>query len=231
MSLKELNIANGEYRMAIGLKYYSIRMKLNDVIKYGPSLWKCTTEHTSSATFFTNDQTIDPGTNKWALFLPGLEFETIWNFQTHYSKGDIVLYGGYVYTALTNHQGEVPSINGIIQDTGNWEVLKEGYKHLGDWGEDSSGYDYNTGDIVRLNGYLYICTSDSHERAVPDGSNKWQILVTGRHHRSEWGDNTQYEKLDVVSFAGSAYLCAKRHLSSASGSRYGTSGLLGGLTI
>ena len=33
MSLKELNIANGEYRMAIGLRYYSIRIKLNDVIR------------------------------------------------------------------------------------------------------------------------------------------------------------------------------------------------------
>ena len=33
MNLRELNIVNGEYRMAIGLRYYSIRMKLNDVIK------------------------------------------------------------------------------------------------------------------------------------------------------------------------------------------------------
>ena len=33
MNLKELNIVNGEYKMAIGLRYYSIRMKLNDVIK------------------------------------------------------------------------------------------------------------------------------------------------------------------------------------------------------
>jgi len=33
VSLKELNIVNGEYDMAIGLRYYSIRMKLNDVIK------------------------------------------------------------------------------------------------------------------------------------------------------------------------------------------------------
>ena len=33
MSLKERNIVNGEYRMATGLRYYSIRMKLNDVIK------------------------------------------------------------------------------------------------------------------------------------------------------------------------------------------------------
>ena len=33
MSLKEQNTVNGEYRMAIGLRYYSVRMKLNDVIK------------------------------------------------------------------------------------------------------------------------------------------------------------------------------------------------------
>ena len=33
MNLKILNIVNGECRMAIGLRYYSIRMKLNDVIR------------------------------------------------------------------------------------------------------------------------------------------------------------------------------------------------------
>jgi len=197
----------------------SNRYKLNDVIKYGPSLWKCKTEHTSNATLFTFDQTTDVSTNKWDIWLPGLEFETIWNYQTQYSQGDIVLYGGYAYTALTNHQGSVPSINGILQDTGNWELLKAGYKHMGDWGEDSSGFDYNTGDVVRLNGFLYICVSDSHDGASPDGSALWQILVTGRHHRAEWNDNTQYEKMDVVLFAGSAYLCVKQHLSTASASR------------
>ena len=56
---------------------------------------------------------------------------------------------------------------------------------------------YKTGDVVRLNGFLYICLTDSAGE-VPDGSNKWQVLVTGRHHRGEWADNTQYEKMDVV---------------------------------
>ena len=113
-----------------------------------------------SATLFTYDQTSDPSTNKWDIFLPGLEYETIWNHNTQYAKGDIVLYGGYAYTALKNNQGSVPSQFGKLQDTGNWELLKEGYRHKGDWGEDSSGYDYNTGDVVRLNGYLYVCLTD-----------------------------------------------------------------------
>ena len=197
----------------------SNRYKLNDVIKYGASLWKCKTEHTSNATLFTYDQTSDAATNKWNIWLPGLEFETVWNQNTQYAQGDIVLYGGYAYTALTNHQGSVPSFNGIIQDTGNWELLKAGYKHMGDWGEDSTGFDYNTGDVVRLNGFLYICVTDSHNGESPDGSAKWQILVTGRHHRGEWNDNTQYEKMDVVLFAGTAYLAVKQHLSTASASR------------
>ena len=195
------------------------RYALNDIIKYGPTLWKSTVEHTSSAIRFTIDQSSDPELSKWSIWLPGLEFETIWNYQTQYAQGDIVLYGGYAYTSLTNHQGSVPSMNGILQDTGNWELLKAGYKHMGDWGEDSSGFDYNTGDVVRLNGYLYICVTDSHDGASPDGSAKWQILVTGRHHRGEWNDNTQYEKMDVVLFAGTAYLAVKQHLSTASASR------------
>ena len=200
----------------------STRYRLNDVIKYGPSLWKCVLEHTSSELQFSYDERgPSDATNRWTIWLPGLEYETVWDYQRNYASGDIVLYGGYVYTALTNHQGSVPSAYGIEQDAAgaNWELLKAGYKHLGEWAEDSTEYDYSTGDVVTLNGYLYICVTDSHEGASPDGSAYWQVLVTGRHNRAEWNDNTQYEKMDVVLFAGSAYLCSKQHLSTASGSR------------
>ena len=71
----------------------------------------------------------------------------------------------YAYTALKNNVGSVSSINGKLQDTGNWELLKEGYRHLGDWGEDSSNYEYKTGDVVRLNGFLYICSYRQHRRS------------------------------------------------------------------
>ena len=55
-------------------------------------------------------------------WLPGLEYETVWNYLTQYPKGDIVLYGGYAYTALKNNVDsfQVLMVNYKIQATGNY---------------------------------------------------------------------------------------------------------------
>jgi Carbohydrate binding domain. len=60
---------------------------------------------------------------RWEIWVPGLEYEEIWTADAEYNKGDIVVYGGYAYTALTNNTDSIPSVNGLLQDTGDWELL------------------------------------------------------------------------------------------------------------
>ena len=187
----------------------STRYRINDVVKYGGSLWRCLIEYVSTSLFREDENP------HWELYLPGLEFERIWDEQKEYSQGDIVLYGGYVYAALQNNSNSVPSVNGKVQDTGSWELLKEGYTHKGEFGEDSSDQEYKTGDVVRHTGYLYICLTDS-EGEVPDTSNKWQILVSGSNHRAEWDMSATYNLKDIVLYSSSAYIAIQRHISSSS---------------
>jgi hypothetical protein len=90
-----------------GIEYKSdwagtTRYKINDVVKWGPSLWICTTYHVSTATL-TADQA------NWAVFVPGLEFEDSWSSATNYQIGDFVTYGGYGYVAKTNSLNKTPT--------------------------------------------------------------------------------------------------------------------------
>ena len=185
------------------------RYKKYDVVKYGGSLWRASVGHTATSNLRTD-------LSNWTIYVPGLEFERIWITGYEYNAGDIVVYGGYAYTALTSNISSVPSINGILQDTGEWELLVAGYRHLG---EHSNATAYKTGDVVRDNGYLYIALTDS-TNVIPDtDSTKWQILVTGRAWKNTWIDNNEYSLGDVVTYAGVAYICILRHQGSESDNR------------
>ena len=185
------------------------RYKKYDVVKYGGSLWRANQGHTST-TSLRSDQI------KWDIWVPGLEYENIWTADVEYNKGDIVVYGGYSYTALTNNTNSVPSVNGLLQDTGDWELLKQGYRHLGDWSGITA---YKTGDVIRDQGYLYIAIADSTNVKPDTDANSWQILVTGRKWKNTWRDNVEYHLGDVVTYKGTTYICVSRHLGTESDNR------------
>ena len=193
-----------------GIWVSTTRYRKNDLVKYGETIWKCLIHHTASALFRT-----DEATSYWSVWLPGFGYELLWASATEYQVGDIVLYGGYTYTCLQNNLNSVPSVNGLLQDTGNWELLKQGYKHRGEYDHSTQ---YYTGDVLRSGGYLYICITDSNAE-YPDTSAKWQILVPGHRWKSDWVDNTQYLIGDIVTYDGSAYYCIQRHTGSESDNR------------
>jgi hypothetical protein len=124
----------------------SVRYKINDVVKNGAGLWICTTQHTSSGTFESQQ-------SNWSQFVKGFEFEDEWSNSTTYQPGDIVRYGGNQYIAKTNHVGSTPSTG-----TANWALFTEGFNFVSDW---AFGTSYKIGDVVRVNGYNYIATADA----------------------------------------------------------------------
>ena len=185
------------------------RYKKYDVVKSGGALWRANNGHTSTTS-------LREDLARWEIFVPGLEYEAIWDTGTEYNQGDIVVYGGYSYTALTNNTNSVPSVNGKLQDTGDWELLVAGYKHLGDW---SAATAYKTGDVIRDQGYLYIAIADSTSIKPDTDTAKWQVLVTGRKWKDTWTDNIEYHLGDVVTYAGVTYICILRHLGTESDNR------------
>ena len=187
----------------------TFRYKRFDVVKSGGALWRSLTGHTSSTSL--REDLVN-----WEVYVPGLEYEAIWDSSVEYNLGDIVLYGGYAYTALTNNTNSIPSVNGLLQDTGDWELLVAGYKHSGDWAAVTA---YKTGDVIRDQGYLYIAIGDSTNIKPDTDTSKWQILVTGRKWKNNWIDDTEYHLGDVVTYTGTTYICISRHLGTESDTR------------
>jgi len=125
--------------------------KLNDVVKYGNTQYRCTAAHTSSANFdFAN----------WEAYAEGLTFEDTWASATAYQKGDIVTYGGYTYVATSNTLGQQPNLNQSA-----WDIVTTGFLAQGEY---NLGTVYSPGNVVKFGGNTYVCkvTTNSESRAI-----------------------------------------------------------------
>jgi hypothetical protein len=183
------------------------RYRVNDIVKYGASLWKANQGHTSvdGSSSFRNDQ------SKWNLWIPGLYYELIHNSATEYSQGNVVLYGGYSYVALRNNQNKIPGI-----DDQDWQLITTGYNFENDWNSSTS---YKTGDVVRSGGNLYVCLSSNVNNIPSEYAALWEKIVDGKKYRAEWQDNAQYYEGDLVIYKGTLYVCINPHLATESDSR------------
>ena len=190
-----------------GIEYKSdwagtTRYKINDVVKWGPSLWICTTYHVSTATL-TADQA------NWAVFVPGLEFEDSWSSATDYQIGDFVTYGGYGYVAKTNSLNKNPNTYAGV----DWDLFVTGFRLRGDY---NNGTAYLNGDVVRLGGFTYICIEDSTGNRPPNVT-YWDKLNEGIYWKGNWANATLYDKGDVVRGiinTNNSYICILAHTSN-----------------
>ena len=181
----------------------AVRYKVNDIVKYGGSLYICTTYHTSTA--FASD------TANWAEFVEGIQFEDVWGPYGTYQKGDIVKYGGYQYIALRQNTG-VKCYN----NTSDWKVFSKGMNFRGEWGDDSSAQDYLTGDVVTVGGHTYIAKADSNSKEpgeAGDWTTYWDRLNSGFRWRNAWLDDAYYVIGDVVKYGTNSYVCVQSHVS------------------
>jgi len=163
--------------------------KVDDIVKYGPTLWVCTTAHLSSSAVLD--------TTKFSVFLPGLEFEDSWSNSTQYQQGDIVTYGGYQYVAERNNTGVTP-----IDSGADWEVITTGYSMLGSW---SNGTAYKTGEVVQYGGNTYVYKVSSAAGTLPTDNTKADLLVEGVSHKGTYASNTAYKIGETVIFSNSTY--------------------------
>ena len=183
------------------------RYKYNDLVSYGGSLLRVTTGHTAT----TN---LDDA--NFATEIPGGKAKGAWVLEDYYAVGDLVMHGGYVYQALTNHIGQIPSdsIYQVGDNTVHWAIIHKGMKLVGDWTPTGQ---YKTGDVVRRGGYTYVAlldtTSDGSSLDYLDAGN-WEIVVTGQSFKNAWTENQTYAVGDVVTYKGSAYKCNFEHVAS-----------------
>lgn len=174
------------------------RYKQNDLVKYGPDLYLCSTYHTSTNSF---------DTSKWTIYVPGLEFANTYSNTISYIAGDIVVYGGYEYKSLiSNNINVLPTA-----DSNSWELVQKSYNIRGDW---DSSVSYQVGDLVRRDGYLYVAIADNTNVETTTTST-WTTVVSGNQFKGPWASGQTYVIGDVITFYGSAYTCSLKHPSNS----------------
>jgi hypothetical protein len=187
----------------------NVRYKVNDVVKFGASLWISTQEHTSAQ---TNETTFAQDSAYWSKFVDGFQFEGEWEYNVAYQPGDIVQYGGNQYISKLDHTNKRPTSTFEDEGTTNWDLFSEGFKFLDDWGADSSNFEYKVGQIVRQGGYTYICTAD-HQDQQPPNADYWKRLNSGLAWKGTWIDDIEYVLGDVVRYGSNSYVCVLGHFS------------------
>ena len=187
-----------------------VKYKQNDVVKYGPSLYLCDVAHVSSNSLNELRQDIA----NWSLYVPGLKIDEIYDSNKEYSTGDIVVYGGFTYVALAPNKGSIPSVNGKLQDIGDWEVLVTGYNLRGDFVEE---VEYKVGDVVRYAGSLFVAENDLG--GDPAETENWVKIIDSKLFKGRWNEGVLYARGEVVTFIDTAYVCISPHDSNEEDSR------------
>ena len=167
----------------------STAYKVDDLVKYGSSVYICTSAHTSSSTVLD--------VNKFSLYVGGVEFEDSWSNSTAYQIGDIVTYGGYSYIAEAAATGQTPYNNASY-----WKVLTTGFKVEGTW---ASGTVYETGDVVNYGGNVYVFKVTTSAGQLPTNTSYADLLVEGVSLQGDYSGGTAYLIGQTVIYQNSTY--------------------------
>jgi hypothetical protein len=105
----------------------------NDLVKNSGSIWRCKQTHTvgdDSTLNFNNEE-------YWTLEFPGQQRGIAWSATTDYYPGQLVVYGGYIYSSLTENYNRPPGAV-LYQladqaDPADWAVVSKGLHIVGDW--------------------------------------------------------------------------------------------------
>ena len=179
--------------------------RLNDLVRYGRTIYRCTTFHTSGSNF---------DDSKFNVEFYGFNFRGTWDEESYYGIGDIVRDGGFVYYCNSAHVNQLPSDSqlGINQW---WSQLARATRFLGDWDADTV---YLPGDLVRRGGQLWIAlnltSTDGSSLDYLDDS-AWELVIPGGSWKNFWSQGSTYSVGDIVLFDGSAYKANTEHTADS----------------
>ena len=191
--------------------------KLNDIVKYGNTLYLTTTAHTSGISF---DAT------KFSIYLESINFEDTWQSGTEYQPGDIVNYGGYTYVAKTINSGKQPNayLVTIPADPGDplasppipptaevpadWAILTTGFEVKGEYDNATV---YVPGDVVQFGGDAYVKIVTGAAGVYPTDATAWSQVTSGLNWKGPWDATTTYQVNDVVSKQSASWVCLTPH--------------------
>jgi len=184
------------------LKAWTIntRYRLNDLVRYGGTIYRCNFGHTSSST------TSFPGGLEshqayWDAVLYANDWKTDWAPLTRYKLSDVVRYGGIIYKCTDAHISGATATVGIDPDILKWEIVHTGIDYKFTWQALTR---YKLNDVVKQGPDLYICIV-AHQSTSTFDTASFKIWVPGLEFANAWLNSIAYDKGDVVTYGGYQY--------------------------
>ena len=177
------------------------RYKVNDVVRYGGTLYICVEGHTSAA-----DDTIglEDDQSKWDYVHKGIEYLGDWDNAVRYKINDVVKYGGGLWICTTYHTSQTY----LTDDESKWAQFVEGLEFEDSW---SNATRYQPGDFVTYGGYSYVAKTNNLNEIPTMSSSDWDLFTTGFRFVGDWSNSTDYLVGDVIRISGYTYLCIEDH--------------------
>jgi hypothetical protein len=183
----------------------NVRYRVNDIVRYGGTLYICNEGHTSAA---TEADGLELDQAKWDYLHKGIEYLNNWAPSTRYKINDVVKYGGGLWICTTYHTS---SATNLAADEVNWAQFVEGLEFEDSW---DSGRAYQPGDFVTYGGYSYIARTNNVASKPSDNLQDWELFTAGFRFVGDYDDDStqrEYIEGDVIRLGGSTYLCIKKH--------------------
>ena len=174
--------------------------ELNDIVRYGGTVYKCITSHVSSSL----STGLEGNLSRWEVYYSGIDYRGTYASTTKYKLNDIVLYKASLLRCTTAYTSDTTF------DETKWAIEFPGELYAGEW--SSTSY-YSVGSVVRNGGYLYYSLTNNINKlpnasiydlngATPD----WKILSKGINFAGTWNLDTSYKAGDVVRRGGNLYV-------------------------
>lgn len=175
-------------QLNIGLYGY---YEVNDYVSYNGKIYRCI-ERNADLLF---DET------KWEELGGSTEEPMqIWQTNTEYKEGQVVIYNYSLYKCKETH---ISSSSNFITDKNKWDSLCASTLV---WNADLS---YKIGTMVLYNNQLYRCIFDNNDSSWV-GSH-WQLI----NSIDTWNYNTYYPYHVLVVYDGTLYRCIVSHTSTS----------------
>ena len=183
------------------------------IVTYQGQAYVCLEPHTSNADFYYDYRFVTQegaSTPRWDLMIPGREWKGVWEADTAYSLGNIVIYGGGLYECISEH------ISGSLTiDPSKWVAYTKTDRWTNNWAANTV---YGLGDIVKYGGIVYRCISN-HVSAIDTTAGleadqaSWEIVNNGIEYKGDWAPLTRYKANDIARNSSNLYIALEGHTS------------------
>jgi hypothetical protein len=147
-----------------------------------------------------------------------------WSPSEIYNPDDVVSFASKVYTCLVSHtsyldfNADLNAVDNSIPPAAapRWEKIADGVRWTGEWSTETI---YQEGDIARVSGVSYLCTT-YHTSSLTEADfyldiSNWTILIKSDKWYDAWQSEHLYNVNDVVRYGGKTYRCVLAHTSAS----------------